>query len=302
MLSKYAFVTLIILYMTSSCQQIDTPDQLKQSIENTLKRSPGEYAVAFKDLGTGETILINAKASFHAASTMKTPVMIEVFKQAAAGRFALTDSFMVKNEFRSIVDSSTYQLDSADDSDHDIYKHIGQPATLLQLVTDMITKSSNLATNMVIELVDARNVTQTMRELGAMDIKVLRGVEDNKAFQQGLNNSTTAYDLMLIFEKMAAGKTVGQSASDSMIHILLDQHFNAILPARLPKDVKVAHKTGNITGVEHDGGIVFLPDGRKYVLVLLSKDLKDEAAAKKMLAGISEKVYTYVDQHTKKAN
>jgi beta-lactamase class A len=99
---------------------------------------------------------------------------------------------------------------------------------------------------------------------------------------------------MLIFEKMANGETVSKQASDAMIDILLDQQFNTIIPAKLPSDVKVAHKTGSITGVHHDSGIVFLPDGRKYVLVILSKDLKDEEAATMGMANVSEIIYKHV--------
>jgi beta-lactamase class A len=123
---------------------------------------------------------------------------------------------------------------------------------------------------------------------------VLRGVEDSKAFQQGLNNTTTAYDLMVIFEKIAKGEAVNAEASQIMIDILLDQKFNEIIPAKLPKDVKVAHKTGSIIGVNHDSGIVFLPDGRKYILVLLSKEATDEKAAIEAMASVSEMIYSYV--------
>ncbi len=147
----------------------------------------------------------------------------------------------------------------------------------------MITKSSNLATNILIDLVGAKNVNKTMRSIGANDIKVLRGVEDGKAFDKGMNNTVTAYDLMLLFERIANGKMVSKQASDAMIDILFKQTFNSVIPARLPKDVRVAHKTGSITGIYNDSGIVYLPDGRKYVVVLLSKGL-EEAAAKKSLA------------------
>ncbi|WP_240966157.1 serine hydrolase [Pseudoflavitalea sp. G-6-1-2] len=270
---------------------------MKKSIETILSNQPGHYAVAFRDLSSGEELFIHADESFHAASTMKTPVMIEVFKQAAAGRFSLNDSFTVKNQFKSIVDGSPYQLDSTDDSDKDIYNNIGKPLPLRQLVRDMIIKSSNLATNMVIELAGATNVMQTMREIGAMDIHVLRGVEDNKAYQQGLNNTTTAADLLLIFTRMAEGKLVSREASNQMIEILLDQHFNSVLPAQLPKEVKVAHKTGNINGVEHDGGIVMLPNGKQYVLILLSRDLPDSEQGKQLLSRISAAVYSHVTAH-----
>lgn len=293
MVRKPALFIFTLLIMTSACNNIDTPDQLKQEIAKALANQPGSFAVAFKDLTSGEEVLINERAVFHAASTMKTPVMIEVFKQAEQSRFRLSDSFIVRNEFKSIVDSSSYQLDSTEDSDKDIYKLLGQGVPLSMLVRDMIIKSSNLSTNMVIELVGANNVNASMRELGAKDIQVLRGVEDSKAFEKGLNNTTTAYDLMIIFEKIAKDQVVSATACRQMREILLDQHFNAILPARLPKEVKVAHKTGSITGVEHDGGIVYMKNGRSYVLILLSKGIRDEAANKEMLAGISKMVYDY---------
>jgi len=281
---------------SANAQSSKSMQSLKKQIIEELAKQKGTFAVAFKNLSNGKELLINEHENFHAASTMKTPVMIEVFKQAAMGKFSLNDSLIIKNEFKSIVDSSTFSLDSADDSETEIYRHLGEKRTLYQLMYDMIIASSNLSTNIIIQLVGAKNVTQTMRKLGAKDILVLRGVEDNKAYEKGLNNTTTAYDLMLIFEKMAKGKTVNRKASEAMIKILLDQTFNTVIPAGLPKDVKVAHKTGSITGVHHDSGIIFLPDGRKYILVLLSKNLEEETAAVKAMACVSEMIYHYLNQ------
>ncbi|GAB1445974.1 hypothetical protein MASR2M41_17160 [Flammeovirgaceae bacterium] len=269
-------------------------DKLKDDIINTLTNVKGEFAVAFKDLSTGETLFINEKEVFHAASTMKTPVMIEVYKQAAEGKFSLNDSIEVKNEFKSIVDSTLYSLDVKDDSQTELYNLLGTKKLLKDLVYDMIITSSNLATNIVIELVDAKKVTATMRDLGAPDILILRGVEDQKAFDAGLNNTTTAYDLMVIFEKLANGEAVNPEADQQMINILLDQEFNEIIPAKLPKNVKVAHKTGSITGVQHDSALIILPDGRKYLLVMLSKNLKDAKAGVAAMANASELIYSYV--------
>jgi beta-lactamase class A len=269
---------------------------LLKNIQNVLKKQDGTFAVAFKDLSTGKELLINAEENFHAASTMKTPVMIEVFKQIAEGKFSLNDSFLIKNEFKSIVDSSLYNLDSTDDSETEIYRHIGEKRSLYDLMYQMIIASSNLSTNLIIDLVNAKNVTKTMRQMGAKKIMILRGVEDNKAFEKRLNNRTTAYDLMLIFEKIANGDAVDKKSSDAMIKILLDQEDHDIIPAELPKDVKVAHKTGWITGVHHDSGIVFLPNGKKYVLILLSKDLKDEKGAVKAMADVSKMIYDFVNR------
>ena len=266
-------------------------ENLKLAIEAKLKTVEGEFAVAFKDLQTGKTLFINEKEDFHAASTMKTPVMIEVFKQAKAGKFKVTDSILVKNEFKSIVDGSPYSMDIADDSGDGMYKMIGKKMTIYDLTYQMIIVSSNLATNILIDLVDAKNANESMRKLGAKDIKVLRGVEDQKAFDKGLSNTTTAYDLMLIFEKIAQNKVIDKKACEEMRKILFDQKFNEIIPEKLPKAVKVAHKTGSITGVQHDSGIVYLPDGRKYVLVLLSKKLKNADAGVKVLSEVSEMIY-----------
>lgn len=287
-------VCIFALGILLSCQSKMTNDKLRENIKSVLQEQPGIYAVAFKDLDTGEEILINERETFHAASTMKTPVLIEICRQVVAGKFSLADSIVVHNEFKSIVDSSLYTLDRNEDSEPELYNHIGEKRSISSLAYDMIIASSNLATNMMIELVDARNVTQTMRSLGAKDMQVLRGVEDSKAFQQGLNNTTTAYDLMVIFEKIAKGEAVNAEASQIMIDILLDQKFNEIIPAKLPKDVKVAHKTGNITGVNHDSGIIFLPDGRKYILVLLSKEATNEKAAIEAMASVSDKIYRYI--------
>lgn len=293
---KFFFLIVFLLSNITNCAKTYGQARMKKltkNIEAVLANEKGNFAVAFKDLSTGKTLLLNAHEEFHAASTMKTPVMIEVFKQAKEGKFSLGDSFIIKNQFKSIVDSSLYSLDSTDDSESEIYRHIGEKRSLYDLMYQMIIASSNLSTNIVIGLVGAKNVTQTMRELGAEKINILRGVEDNKAYELGLNNTTTAYDLMVIFEKIAEGKAVDKKSSKAMVQILLQQEHNDIIPANLPKDVKVAHKTGSITGVHHDSGIVFLDDGKKYALVLLSKNLENETSAVKAMAKVSRMIYDF---------
>ncbi|HTQ26956.1 MAG TPA: serine hydrolase, partial [Puia sp.] len=211
------------------------------------------------------------------------------------GKFKLSDSIEIRNEFKSIADGSPFSLSPTDDSEFELYKHTGEKRTIDSLVYLMITVSSNLATNLLIDLVGAKNVMHTMRKMGAKDILVLRGVEDQKAFDRCMNNKVTAFDLMLIFDKMAREKLVSREASEAMIRILMDQHFSEVIPARLPSNVNVAHKTGSITGVHHDSGIVFLPDGRKYVLVILSKNLENEELAVKAMAEVSEMFYKYLN-------
>jgi beta-lactamase class A len=270
-----------------------------------LNRQPGTYALAVKHLPDGDTILINEKEMFHAASTMKTPVMIEIFRQAAEGKIGLDDTLLVQNEFASIVDGSSYHLSPADDSDDEVYQKMGTHQTIRYLLFRMITRSSNLATNLLMKLADGKQVTTTMRSLGAPTIQVMRGVEDSKAYRHGLNNVTSAYDLMKIFEQIALGKAVSKDASQQMVNILLQQFYKDLIPAKLPEGTLVAHKTGWITGVHHDSGIIFLPGGGQLVLVLLSKKAIDESATKQMLATIARLVYDFyvlTDEKRNKSN
>lgn len=297
---KFLSVIGCICFLLLSCNTNSTSnetsiEELKNSILGNLSIIEGDFAIAFRNLsGPNQQLLINEKEVFHAASTMKTPVMIEIFKQAAAGSFNLEDSIPIINEFKSILDGSLYAMDLGVDSQEELYRQIGQQATIYELMYQMIIKSSNLATNILIEEVDAKKVTLSMRDLGAEDIEVLRGVEDQKAYDAGMSNTTTALDLMLIMEAIATGKAVSPEASAQMIEILSDQYFKDLIPKYLPEELKVAHKTGSITGVQHDSAIVELPDGNRYVLVILSKNLKDVPAGKEAIAQISKLVYELV--------
>jgi len=292
------FLKIVFMLSCLVCSGQTSTTQLQEKIDSIFKSAQGDFAIAFKDLSEEkDSILINPYEDFHAASTMKTPVMIEVFKQASKGEFSLQDSLAIKNEFKSILDGSSYAMELGRDSGEHLYEKIGQKRSIKDLVTDMIIYSSNLATNIVIELVDAKNVNKTMREMGAVTINVLRGVEDMKAYEAGLSNSTTAYDLMLIFEALANGNTVNPEADEKMLNILRQQKHTELIPHLLPKDLKIANKTVWITGLHHDSALVELPDGRKYVLVLLSKNMKNMEAGTKMLAEISKMIYDHVNNN-----
>lgn len=295
---RHLFFFLLVLVnidVATAQAAMKNTNSLRSDIDLLFNSTPGTFALAFKDLSAaGHQLLINEREAFHAASTMKTPVMIEVYKQAAAGKFSLRDSLLVQNSFKSIVDGSSYSMEIGRDDGEHLYENIGRNRSIKDLVVDMIIYSSNLATNIVIELVGADEVNKTMRLLGASDIQVLRGVEDMKAYNAGLNNSTTAYDLMQIFEALAREEVVSRKASREMIDILMQQTHKDVIPALLPATVAVANKTGFISGIHHDSAIVYLPDGRKYVLVLLSKQLEDAEAGKKVLSQVSRLVYDHM--------
>ena len=296
---KYStfLIVLICIPLFTSCktESEKIKPNFKADIEKQIANINGDVAVAFLDLSNEDnSILINVDEKFHAASTMKVPVMIELYKQQNEGLLNLKDSIVLVNEFKSIVDRSPYSMDIGDDSDDVIYSKIGTKQTLYDLMVPMITVSSNLATNVLIEIVDAKKTTQTMRKLGAENIEVLRGVEDQKAYDLGLSNSTTARDLLVIMKAIAIGSAGTKADCESMLSILKNQQWNDMIPKYLPKNIEVAHKTGSITGVHHDAAIVYLPNGKSYVLILLSKNLKDFDESTDKLARLSEYIYNYM--------
>ena len=266
--------------------------KLEVELRSIVAASGAEIAVAFRTLDGRSELLIEPDVAFHAASTMKVPVMIELFKQADAGKLSLQDPLLVRNEFHSIVDNSLFTLSSGADSDKAVYAADGRTLTLAQLCEAMITVSSNFAANLLIEKLGVENIRNTVTQLGAEGMQVLRGVEDQKAFDKGLNNSTTARGLMVLFERIGSGTAVGRKPDAAMVDILKRQKFNDGIPAGLPKNVAVAHKTGNITRIHHDAGIVFAK--RPYVLVILVRGIQDSKQSGALMAKMSRAVYNSV--------
>ncbi len=293
---KPLFLSVLFFVAISCTNNSKSIETLKTTIESQISNIDGDVAVAFLDLSDEKNhVFINVDEKFHAASTMKVPVMIELYKQQSEGKLNLNDSILLKNEFKSIVDGSLYKMDIGDDSDDVIYSKIGSMQKMYDLMYSMITVSSNLATNVLIELVDAKKTTATMRTLGAAKIEVLRGVEDQKAYDLGLSNSTTANDLLAIMKAIANGTAGTKEDCEAMLTILKAQKWNDMIPKYLPKEITVAHKTGSITGVHHDAAIVYAPNGKTYVLVLLSKNLKDFKKGTDQLAQISKSVYDFMN-------
>ena len=269
-------------------------DSLAARIEARVAAVPGaQVGIAYHKLGSGDSLFINADSSFHAASTMKVPIMIQLFRKVDAGTLSLDQQLPVVNQFNSIVDGSPYALNEGDDSDSAMYALVGTKVSVRDLITHMITRSSNLATNTMIAVANAAQAEATMRSLGAMRIRVLRGVEDQKAFDQGLNNTTTARDLSIILTAIQENRAASKKSCEAMRNVLLGQEFNEGIPAELPPGTRVAHKTGSITEIMHDAAIVYPAHGPTYVLVVLTRGIKDEDVSHKLIADISQLVYAH---------
>jgi len=278
-------------------------DSLKARIDARVAQVPGAIVgVSYRDLQTGDSLDVNAADSFHAASTMKVPVMIELFRQAERGWIRLDQPLLLVNQFGSIVDGSPFSVDAGDDSDSLMYTRVGQRVPVRELLERMIVRSSNLATNALIAVVGAERANATAHDLGAARIKVLRGVEDQKAFDAGLSNSTTSGDLAVLMRAIEENRAASAQSCAEMRAILLRQEFNDGIPAGVPPGTPVAHKTGQITAVLHDAAIVY-PRGRKpYVLVVLTRAIPDEAVARALIQDISRLVYAHATASSARAN
>ncbi len=264
-------------------------EQLAADILSRIQKSGADVGIAFRTLDGKIEWFSHADDVFHAASTMKIPVMIELFHQVREGNLKLDDPLPVKNEFHSLVDASTFTLDPADDSETDLYKAVGQTRTLSQFCELMITVSSNLATNLLVEKLGVENIRATVHALHADGMNVLRGVEDNKAYEKGMNNTTTARGLLILLEAIAKGQAVDLDSSRQMVEILARQKFNEAIPAGLPSGTRVAHKTGELTKVHHDAAIVYAP--RPFVLVILVRGLAESKDSAALMADISRRIY-----------
>lgn len=257
----------------------------REAAENVIVASRAEVSIAYRSLDDSEEWMRDADKLYHAASTMKVPVMVELFRQAAEGKLNLTDELPIRNEFKSVVDGSLYSMDLGVDSDDTVYEKVGGSMTLEALNTQMITVSSNLATNLLIDHLGIRNIRATAASLGAYGLEVRRGVEDQKAFDQGVINETSARGLFLILNAIARGQAVSRADSDRMIEVLAAQEFNAGIPRGLPPGTRVAHKTGTITRIHHDAAIIY--GDHPAVLVVLTRGLESEEESDALIARIT---------------
>jgi beta-lactamase class A len=271
------------------------PSALEARLDSVIDASGAEVVgVYYRSLGErGDSVTIDADVRMHAASTMKVPVMMRLFLDDQEGVRDLDDTMPVKRTFRSIVDGSTYELPSDSDSDTTFYGRVGEEATIRSMVDRMITWSSNLATNILIEAADPARIEDMLAQMGADSMSVLRGVEDLKAFEAGLSNTTTARGLGAVMAGVMESELFTEESRAEMLEILSRQHFTDGIPAGVPEGVRVANKTGWITGINHDAAIVFPEGAPPYVLVVMVRGHPAEDQGEAMTAELSRIVWEY---------
>ena len=269
---------------------------LRSEIERIEKESGAKaIAVALHDLETGFDLRYHQDRWFHAASTIKVPILLGAFAAIDRGELLPHSRVHVRNRFLSIVENIPFRVESDRDANSAVHNAIGKMMRVDELAYHMITTSSNLATNLLLGVIGADAVNQTLRELDVDEgIELRRGVEDELAFEKDINNRVTAEGLLRILVMLAEGKAFSPALSRRMMDILHGQEFNQGIPARLPKGVRVAHKTGEISTVAHDAGVVYLPKRKPYVLVILTEWDDSATGRSRTIASISHAIYEFL--------
>lgn len=253
-------------------------------------------AVAYFDFEHDSKFSHHGKQLFHAASTFKAAVLLALLREAMLGRVRLEDQLQVRNRFLSVIDGSPFRIEGGRDGDDKVHRHIGRSLSLQDLAHAMITRSSNLATNLLLDLVTVERVHETLKAAGIEGLHVRRGVEDMLAHEQGVNNEASAEGLVALFRAIFAGELLSKKLQDVALEILHEQQFRSMIPARLPDGVKVAHKTGEISTNAHDAGLVFPPARQPYALAIVTETEPNPEGRSQAVARISEAVYAHLTE------
>jgi beta-lactamase class A len=262
----------------------------------SLRTGSGSTAIGVHvfDYETERAFSHEADRWFHAASTMKVAVLLALFHAVDTGRVRLEDRLHVRNRFRSIVDRSIFRVQRDRDADSAVHRRVGRSMKLIELAEPMITRSSNLATNLLLEFLTPDYIQSALAAAKIDGVQVLRGVEDSAAFDRGLNNSVTPSGLTALFRLLREDHFFPESARNRMLSILLAQEFNSMIPAMLPDSSQIAHKTGEISTCTHDAGLVLLPGRRPYAVAILTEHPPGLDDTQKLVAKVSRMVYEFI--------
>jgi len=271
--------------------RVDVGGNLGGELERLTAESKARAsAVALHDFESGFRFSLRGDRWFHAASTIKVAVLLAVFRAVDQGRLGLSDSLHVRNRFLSAADGSPFRVDPASDAMPELYRAIGRTAKISALAEGMIRASSNLATNLLLDLLGVEYARRVLRDAGISGVELRRGVEDHAAHEKGINNEVTADGLLTLLSALR-GDFLSSESKEQAIHILLGQRFKSMIPAGLPAHATVAHKTGEISTACHDMGIVYLPERQPYILAILTEFDAEQDGRRETVAAISEVIH-----------
>jgi beta-lactamase class A len=268
---------------------------LESRIDDIAQEVADELAVALFDYETNLAWSRKGDRWFHSASTIKVAVLVALFNAMEARGFSLDSRLHVRNRFLSRIDNTPFRVSRARDADKEVHRAIGKTMRVGDLARHMIVTSSNLATNLLVDLVDVEEAQKMLTRHGIEGIDLARGVEDDKAFEANFNNRVTANGLVSLFRVIHEGRGIRPEAGGEMLDILFQQEFRSGIPAGLPADVRdharIANKTGEISVAAHDAGMIFLPGRKPYVLAVLTEVDPNDDERMDRIARVSAIIY-----------
>jgi len=251
---------------------LDKPDELRSRFAELEEKAKARaIAIAIDDLETGAQFQYQADRWFHAASTIKLAILLGVYGAIHRGDLLPQSRVHVRNRFLSAYDGSPYRVSVDRDANSEVHREIGRTLRVSELAEHMIASSSNLATNLLLDLVGLDVLQRTLDGFGIQGIDLRRGVEDELAFQHGISNRVTANGLVSLLRVIGEGRAFSPALSEQMLAALHAQQFRSGIPAGLPPEARVTHKTGDISTIAHDAGLVYLPDRKPYALAVLTE-------------------------------
>jgi beta-lactamase class A len=281
--------------VTSRPLSLEPTSSLRDRLEELEERSRARaLAVAVHDLETGQEFRYRADRWFHAASTIKVAVLLGVFAAIHRGRLIPQSRLHVRNRFRSAYDGRAFRVLSERDADSEVQAAIGKTMRLIELARHMIVRSSNLATNLLLDFLGISFLQGVIEDHHLAGIDLRRGVEDELAFEHGINNRVTADGLVQLLRLIAEERAFTPELSRAMLDILHDQEFRSGIPAGLPAVARVAHKTGEISTIAHDAGIVYLPKRKPYVVAILTEWEPEATGRSPTIAAASYMIYEHL--------
>lgn len=258
--------------------------KLEDKVSVVAKDFKGEYSFIIKDaqkpfmeISRGENRM------YPAASLIKLPVAAVAFKAVTEGKLSLDDKFVISA--KNIAGGSG------------IIKTMPTPVSLTfkEIIEIMISNSDNTATNKIIDILGYEYINKGFKKLGLQHTVLRRKMMDFSKRKNGVENYTSASDIVYLLEKIYKEDLIDSESSQLMLSFLSGQKIKDRIPKYLPKNVKVAHKTGLEKGVVHDAGIIFSSKGDRVICVLTNK-VKSYSSAKKFIARVSLITYNNLYQ------
>ncbi len=270
-------ISLIAIFPCVSSAAPTPFQKMRVQLRRLAARFPAQIAFEVLDLSSGLVAGYNANESMPAASTIKVAVMVEVFKKLEEGAFTLNDRIQLHASDR-------------DDGSGDLaFAPVGASYTVSDLLSRMIDVSDNTAANMLIRLVGRRNINRTMYELGLHHTWLANSIHtEDWAVRDQLRSSPA--DMVHLLRLMAERKLIDAWSSNQMIDILEADQINSLVPAALPSDIPIAHKTGSFSDTLDDVGIVYAA-GMPYVVAVMTTALPSQGAGTNFIHELSRIAY-----------